>query len=252
MSSPSAIAIIPARLASTRFPGKMLADRTGMPLIQHVVEQAKRAKTIREVLVAADDERILEAVRRYGTKGVMTRADHPNGTSRLAEAAAGMAGGGGMDIIVNVQGDEPEIEPALIDEAVRAFAESGCGVGTLATAFAEGESAADPNVVKVVLDGRSRALYFSRSWVPFDRDGAGLLRPLKHVGLYIFRREFLLKYPTLPMTDLERTEQLEQLRILYHGHPMHVHVTERATAGGIDTPAQYEAFAKRWEARGAT
>jgi 3-deoxy-manno-octulosonate cytidylyltransferase (CMP-KDO synthetase) len=239
------LAVIPARFASSRFPGKMLADRTGKPLIQHVYERAAMAPLVGRVLIATDDERIAAAARGFGADVAMTRCDHPNGTSRIAEAVAGVD----ADIIVNVQGDEPELEPRLIDAAVENLLVHGdCPVGTLASPFAPGEDPANPNIVKVVLDRTGRALYFSRALIPHDRDGLGEARPLKHVGLYVYRREFLLAYPSLPETPLERAERLEQLRILEHGHPIAVAIAE-AHHHGIDTPEQYDAFVARQAAR---
>lgn len=243
---PNTVAIIPARYASTRFSGKVLADETGKPLVQHVYEQARRARTVQRVIVATDDERVRNAVEGFGGEAVMTRADHPNGSCRLAEVAAMLD----AELIVNVQGDEPEIDPALIDRAVEVLDEQpDCHVSTVASPFAEGEDVTNPNIVKVVCDQRGRAMYFSRAVIPFDRDGtADAARRggelLKHVGLYVYRRAFLLKYVAWPATPLERMEKLEQLRVLEHGesiavavHPAHHH--------GIDTPEQYAAFVKR-------
>lgn len=241
------VAVIPARFASTRFPGKLLADRTGKPLIQHVHERVAKARSIDRILVAADDQRIIEAVHRFGGEAVMTRADHPNGTSRIAEVAAGLA----CELIVNVQGDEPEIETALIDLAVQHLREHDeCPVGTLASRFADDEDPCEPSIVKVVLDSTGRALYFSRSLIPFDRDGSCSAPPLKHVGLYVYRREFLPRYIALPPTPLEQAEKLEQLRVLEHGFPIAVAVAH-AAHHGIDTPAQYEQFVQRQLARAA-
>lgn len=236
-----AIAVIPARFGSTRFPGKMLADRTGKPLIQHVYERARQAASISRVIIAADDARIADAVHAFGGECVMTRTDHPNGTSRIAEACRSLS----AEIIVNVQGDEPELEPNLIDLAVANLLQhNDCPMGTVASPFAPGEDPTNPNIVKVVLDRRGRAMYFSRSLIPFDRDGASLLTPLKHVGLYVYRRDFLPVYVSLAEAPLERTEKLEQLRVLEHGHSIAVVVAE-AHFHGIDTPEQYEAFVRR-------
>lgn len=246
-SHPSAVAIIPARYASTRFPGKPLADRTGKPLIQHVVERARQASRIGRIIVATDDQRIFDAVRSFGCEAAMTRPDHPNGTSRLAEVAGSLRRGE-VPIIVNVQGDEPEIEPRVIDELVDGLLADGqAPMATLASEFGPGEDPADPNIVKLVtctVAGRTRALYFSRSLIPFDRDRRGLVKPLKHPGLYAYRRDFLLHYATLTPTPLEQTEQLEQLRALEHGYPIAV-VKTRVEHHGIDTPQQYEEFVRR-------
>jgi 3-deoxy-manno-octulosonate cytidylyltransferase (CMP-KDO synthetase) len=245
--------IIPARMGSTRFPGKILADRTGRPLIHHVYEAAAGAGCARRVVVATDDERIRLAVERFGGEAVMTSPEHPNGTSRLAEAA-GKLGLGPGEIVVNVQGDEPELEPTLIDAAVAALDRPGAAstpMATVALPFGQGENPADPNVVKIVLAGDGSALYFSRLLIPFNRDGgAPAVPPLKHVGLYVYRRPFLDTYVGLPPTPLERTEQLEQLRVLYHGHRIAVAVGPvAARSAGIDTPEQYEAFVARWRSR---
>ena len=236
------VAVIPARYVSVRFPGKVLADRTGKPLIQHVYEQVGAARHVGRVVVAADDPRIVEAVEGFGGEAVMTRPDHPNGTSRVAEIAPGLGAG----VIVNVQADEPEIEPGLIDLAIeRLDEEPSCPMTTLASPFAHDEDPADPNIVKVVVDARGRALYFSRALVPYDRDGAGEVEPLKHVGMYVYRSDFLQTYAALPPTPLERAERLEQLRVLEHGHEIAVAVAE-VRFHGIDTPQQYEEFVARW------
>lgn len=244
-----AIAIIPARLGSTRFPGKVLADRTGRPLLQHVCEAAARAPSIERVVVATDDESVLQAVAAFRGQCVMTRRDHPNGTSRLAEAAAAL-GLASDAIIVNVQGDEPEIEPGVIEAAVAALASGNSPVATVAAPFVAGEDPANPNIVKVVrrLDGT--ALYFSRALIPFPRDAGRLpAAPLRHVGLYAYRRSFLDTYTHLAPTDLETTEQLEQLRVLAYGYSVAVAVVDSAGHAGIDTPEQYDAFVARWEMR---
>ena len=242
------IAVIPARFASSRFPGKMLADRTGKPLIQHVWERAKQAKQVRRVIVATDDQRIFEAVRRFGGEAMMTRADHANGTSRIAEVAETID----APILVNVQGDEPDVDPALIDLAIQTLEKHrDCPVATLASPFAPGEDPANPNIVKVVIDRFGRAMYFSRSLIPFNRDASAPpidAHPLKHVGLYVYRREFLPVYASLPPAPLEQAERLEQLRILEHGHAIAVAVAQ-AHHHGIDTPEQYEAFVRRMNPR---
>ncbi len=246
-SDARATVIIPARLGSTRFPGKVLADRTGWPLIRHVYERAKLARCAARVVVATDDQRVRAAVEGWGGACVMTSPEHPNGTARIAEAAR-VLGQGADAIVVNAQGDEPELEPALIEAAVGALERSGAPMATAAVPFAVGEDAANPALVKVVLAGDSTALYFSRSVIPFNRDGAPTVRPLKHIGLYAYRRSFLDTYLALPPTELEAAEQLEQLRALYHGHRIAVAVLDIRTHGGIDTPEQYEAFVARWSA----
>lgn len=251
---PAAIAVIPARYASTRFPGKPLADRTGKPLIQHVHEAVARAKRIRRVVVATDDPRIADAVARFGGEAVMT-GEHPNGTSRIAEAvdklypASGGASSGAPEVIVNVQGDEPEIAPAVIDALVDALAaDPDAPMATVASPLPEdGDEAMNPNVVKVVVDRRGRALYFSRAPIPHHRDPdppTSAPSHLRHLGLYAYRRAFLPTYLALPATPLELAEKLEQLRVLEHGHPIAVVLTPTSHAG-IDTPEQYEAFVQR-------
>ncbi|MCC6661685.1 MAG: 3-deoxy-manno-octulosonate cytidylyltransferase [Phycisphaerales bacterium] len=244
----SATIIIPARLGSTRFPGKVLADRTGRPLIRHVYEAASRARGVERVVVATDDDRVRRGVAAFGGHVVMTRPDHPNGTSRLAEAAA-ILGLPPDAVVVNVQGDEPEIEPAVIEAAAAALVGGSAPVATVACPLSAGEDAANPSIVKVVrrLDGT--ALYFSRALIPFPRDGVGLA-PLKHAGIYAYRRSFLDTYTRLIPTELELTEHLEQLRVLAHGFAIAVAVVESAGHAGIDTPEQYEAFVERWRRRG--
>jgi 3-deoxy-manno-octulosonate cytidylyltransferase (CMP-KDO synthetase) len=240
-----AIAVIPARYASTRFPGKPLANETGKVLIQHVYEQVARARSVTDVIVATDDDRIVKAVQSFGGRVAMTRPDHPSGTDRVAEVAATLD----ADVIVNVQGDEPEIEPAHIDRLVALLADNpDAPVGTLACPFPPGADPADPNANKVVLDGRGRALYFSRSLIPYPRDRAGKpddpSRWLLHIGIYAYRRAFLLELAKLPPTPLEQRENLEQLRILENGTPIAVAIVDKA-ALGIDTPEDYAAFVKR-------
>ncbi|MEM6551965.1 MAG: 3-deoxy-manno-octulosonate cytidylyltransferase [Planctomycetota bacterium] len=245
MSTPQALALIPARYASTRLPGKPLLADTGKPLIQHVVEQVQRATSVDRIAVATDDDRIAEAVRAFGGEAVMT-GEHPNGTSRLAEALTSL--GTDHELIVNVQGDEPEIEPAVIDALVAGLAaDPDAPMATLCSAFAPDEDPTDPNIVKVVSDRHRRALYFSRACIPFDRDG---IHPTvwKHPGLYAYRRGFLLDYPNLTPTPLEQAEQLEQLRVLEHGHRIAL-IAADAPHPGIDTRAQYDAFVARSRAQ---
>jgi len=245
-----AVVVIPARYGSTRFPGKVLAAETGRPLIQHVYERAALASCVDEVIVATDDDRIRRATQAFGGRAIMTRSDHPNGTCRIAEVAESID----ADLIVNVQGDEPELEPALIDLAVRALVDDpDCPMSTAGSPFAPDEDPADENIVKVVVNRRGRAMYFSRSLIPFDRGApassgpraAGVAAPLKHIGLYVYRRPFLAQYVRLEPTPLERTERLEQLRALEHGYDIAVALGE-AHHHGIDTPQQYAAFVARW------
>ncbi len=238
-----ALAVIPARYGSTRFPGKPLAKETGKYLIEHVMERAAMATRLGRVIVATDDQRILDAVRGFGGEAMMT-GEHPNGTSRIAEVVAALGNEVGS-IVVNVQGDEPEIEPAVIDQLIAGLeADQDAPMATLAADFAPDEDPADPNIVKLVLNPAGRAMYFSRSLIPFDRDRQGALKPLKHPGLYAYRREFLLKYVTLPATPLEQCEQLEQLRALEHGYAIAV-VKAQVRHHGIDTPQQYADFVRR-------
>jgi 3-deoxy-manno-octulosonate cytidylyltransferase (CMP-KDO synthetase) len=239
------VAIIPARMASSRFPGKILASRTGKPLIQHVWETARAAASIDRVVIAADDARIRAAVESFGGECVMTSPDHESGTSRIAEAASTL-GLSGDTLVVNVQGDEPEMDPAWIDAAVAALRGGTAPVATVALPFSQGEDPRDPHLVKVVLQRNSTAMYFSRALIPFVREASlAAAAPLKHVGLYTYRRPFLDTYITLEPTLLERTEMLEQLRVLFYGYGIAVAVCQGRSHGGIDTPEQYEAFVQR-------
>lgn len=235
---PRIVGIIPARYASSRFPGKALADLCGKPLVQHVVERASRARLLDEVLVATDDPRILEAVHGFGGKACLTSPTHPSGTDRIAEVARDLA----CDLVVNIQGDEPLLDAAVIDSAVEPLAQDpGVAMGTLGCPLGVDE-AADPNKVKVVLDRQGFALYFSRARIPYMRDGLppDVDRPyLLHVGLYVYRRETLLSLAALSPTPLEERERLEQLRALEHGVRIRVVVTEHRSIG-VDTPADLE------------
>jgi 3-deoxy-manno-octulosonate cytidylyltransferase (CMP-KDO synthetase) len=227
-----AIGIIPARWEATRLPGKPLAPIAGRPMIQHVYEQARRAAALAEVLVATDDERIFAAVRSFGGEAVMTSPEHRSGTDRVAEAAASRA----ADVVVNIQGDEPLIEPAAIDSLVAPFgADPELEMTTLATPIRMTDEIEDPSAVKVVVDRRGFALYFSRCPIPYHRDGQGAVGRLKHLGLYGYRAEFLQIYPSMPQTPLEQTEKLEQLRALENGWRIFVVLTEH-DAIGVDTP----------------
>lgn len=242
-----ATVIIPARVGSTRFPAKVLANRTGWPMIRHVYEAAARSAAAGRVVVATDSERVRDAVRAFGGDAVMT-GEHPNGTSRLAEAARLL----GLDadaVVVNAQGDEPELDPALIDAAVAALLRGTAPMSTVAVPFGALDDPRDPNLVKVVRREDGSAMYFSRALIPYPRDAGGTrAAPLKHVGLYAYRRAFLDTYRSLPPTEPERAEQLEQLRVLGHGHAIAVAVVKVETFGGVDTPEQYEAFVQRWRA----
>lgn len=241
-----ALAIIPARYASQRFPGKPLAAKTGKPLIAHVIEQTQRSSLVDRVVVATDDGRIADAVTDHGGEAIMTRADHPNGTSRLAEAVTLLHTD--HELILNVQGDEPEIEPDVIDELIEGLTrDRDADMATLYSRFAEGEDPIDPNIVKVIKNQHNRAIYFSRSLIPFDRDAANPV-VYKHPGLYAYRRAFLLQYPSLAPTPLEQAEKLEQLRVLEHGFSIAL-IPAVAPHPGIDTPQQYDAFVDRFRAK---
>jgi 3-deoxy-manno-octulosonate cytidylyltransferase (CMP-KDO synthetase) len=238
----AATVVIPARFGSTRFPAKILASDTGMPLVQHVVERVRRCAKVRQVIVATDDERIVAALRPFETRCVMTSPKHQSGTDRIAEVAGGLAD----EVIVNVQGDEPEIEPEVVDGLIERLESNTEDMATAATPFPAGADPADPNLVKVVLGLDGRAIYFSRSAVPFYRDPTVGAPPAYylHLGIYAYRREFLLEFASWPPTPLERAEKLEQLRALEHGRSIYVLKVRRATHG-IDTPEQYAEFVKR-------
>ena len=236
----SVAAIIPARYASSRLPGKPLLAETGMPLIQHVYERVAQVDEIGQVVVATDDERILAAVRQFSGKAVMTRPDHLTGTDRIAEVAKELD----ATLIINVQGDEPEISPTHLQALIRRMGD-GARMGTLACPFDQNEDASDPNTVKVVIDQQGRALYFSRALIPFARDSAVLINPQLHIGVYAYRRDFLLEFANWMPTPLEQTEKLEQLRALEMGVPIEVVVVSHA-APGIDTPEDYAAFVRRF------
>jgi 3-deoxy-manno-octulosonate cytidylyltransferase (CMP-KDO synthetase) len=222
------VAIIPARYASQRLPAKPLADIAGKPMIQHVFERASQATLVNTVVVATDDERIAAAVRAFGGHAVMTPSSLRSGSDRIAYVARSM---GDTDIVVNVQGDEPLLVPAMIDEAVRPLLQNRTiPVGTLVRRIETTVELTNPNIVKVVLDNDGYCLYFSRSVIPYGRDclpedWLGGSPYYKHIGLYVFRREFLLKYAELPPTPLETTEKLEQLRILEHGYKIKAAIT---------------------------
>jgi 3-deoxy-manno-octulosonate cytidylyltransferase (CMP-KDO synthetase) len=232
----NAVIIIPARYASTRFPGKPLAELWGRPLIQHVYQRATRAQCCDRVIIATDDDRIARAAQAFGAEVALTAADHASGTDRVAEAAAGLE----CDLIVNLQGDEPLVDPAAIDAAVGPLAaDHTIPMGTLCAPLERTEDLANPNVVKVVLDRNGFALYFSRLPIPFVRDPRADAVRHRHVGLYVYRREFLLELAALPPTPLERAEKLEQLRALEHGHRIRVVMVETASPG-VDTPGDLE------------
>ncbi|GKS96334.1 3-deoxy-manno-octulosonate cytidylyltransferase [Acidovorax sp. SUPP2825] len=248
--------LIPARLASTRLPDKPLADIAGLPMVVRVAQRAAQSQATR-VVVATDDARILAACQAHGVQALLTRPDHPSGSDRLAEACEQL-GLAGDDIVVNVQGDEPLIDPALIN-AVAALlpARTDASMGTAAHAIGTLADYTNPNVVKVVLDARGLAHYFSRAPIPHARDHAGAAwwtqgpdgaapgvppgyTPLRHIGLYSYRAAFLRQFPALPPAPTEAVEALEQLRALWHGHRIAVHVTASAPGPGVDTPQDLE------------
>ncbi|HTU03328.1 MAG TPA: 3-deoxy-manno-octulosonate cytidylyltransferase [Candidatus Sulfotelmatobacter sp.] len=242
---PRVLGVIPARYASSRFPGKALAALHGKPMVQHVVERARQARLLDEVLVATDDRRILDAVLAFGGKACMTSPAHPSGTDRIAEVIRDVP----CDLVVNIQGDEPLIDPEVIDRAVEPLArDPAIPMGTLARPMDPAE-AADPSKVKVVLDREDFALYFSRSPIPYLRDGVAApgARPYwLHIGLYVYRREALLRLAGLAPTPLEQRERLEQLRALEHGLRIKVVRTEHESFG-VDTPADLERMRKLME-----
>ena len=220
---------IPARMGSTRFPGKPLALLAGKPMIQHVIEKAVAAD-LGPVFVATDDARIAEVARECGVTACMTDPDHPNGSNRLAEAVRDIA----CDVVVNVQGDEPLIDPAAIRAVVQPFSDDAyLPMATLAHPLKSDADLHDANVVKLVCNAKGRALYFSRAAIPFPRSGSS--HALQHVGLYAYRKEFLLIYPSLDACEAEETEQLEQLRVLHHGYDIAV-TTGDFHCIGVDTP----------------
>ena len=232
----SAIAIIPARYESSRLPGKALADIAGRPMIEHVYRRAAAAALVSRVIVATDDTRILEAVRRFGGEAVMTSAAHQSGTDRLAEAAAALA----CDVVVNVQGDEPMLAPDTIDAAVAPFAgDPALEMSTLRRAIADPAERQNPNVTKVVVDRDGFAMYFSRAPIPFTRAGQPPAPAWAHIGLYVYRRTTLLRLAALPPTAVERAEALEQLRALEHGIRIKAIETVHETIG-VDTPEDLE------------
>lgn len=235
-------ALIPARFASTRFPGKPLADLAGKPMVVRVCERARESGAA-PVCVATDDKRIADAVRAHGFEARMTRADHASGTDRIAEAAAQL-GLAEDAIVVNVQGDEPLIAPQLIAGVAAALAgRPEASVATACHPIHDPAEFANPNVVKVVRAASGDALYFSRAGIPFPRDG-GTPTAERHIGIYAYRVAFLRRYAGLAPAPLETTEQLEQLRVLWHGHRIVVVQAEGAMAPGVDTPADLEAVLK--------
>ncbi|MEY2840459.1 MAG: hypothetical protein RJB60_2758 [Pseudomonadota bacterium] len=234
--------LIPARLASSRLPNKPLADIAGRPMVVRVAQRAALSRAA-QIVVAADDASIVAACEAHGVRALLTRADHATGSDRLAEACQ-LLGLASDAIVVNVQGDEPLIDPTLIDACADLLArQSECVMSTAAHPIEYQTDFANPNVVKVVLDAHQRALYFSRAPIPWWRDGpapatpaTGDAQPLRHIGLYGYRAGFLAQFPQLSASPLETVESLEQLRVLWHGHRIAVHVTPHAPGAGVDTP----------------
>lgn len=253
-----AVIVIPARMGSTRFPGKVLADLMGKPLIQHVYERASRAEGADEVIVATDSEEVFGTVAAFGGRAVMTSAGHESGTDRIAEVAASLT----CDIIVNVQGDEPLMEPATIEATMGLLRDPEADMGTAAVRITSDETALDPNSVKVAFGRNGFALYFSRSPIPYHRDlwrdlwarpaeasaGSGT-RLYKHIGIYSYRKEALMRLSTLPPTELELTEKLEQLRALENGLRIKVAVVDSETPG-VDTPEDLQEVRKLLKLKG--
>jgi 3-deoxy-manno-octulosonate cytidylyltransferase (CMP-KDO synthetase) len=279
------VAVIPARYSSTRFPGKVLAKDTGKVLIQHTYERACLAKLPEKVIIAADDEKVVAAAKTFGAECVLTSPDHQSGTDRIAEAVADMD----VEIIVNLQGDEPEIDPGNIDYLAKMLMDNpDCPMATLAAEFQTAQQVSDPNIVKVIIspcvardavgfrrwhglparerdhgqDGHAtqhaapntqyeigRAIYFSRSPIPYDREKSGVgdvKQYLRHIGIYAYRKKFLLEITALPQTPLEKIEKLEQLRAIEGGYSILVGKVKH-TCDGIDTPEQYAEFVKRYK-----
>ena len=239
--------LIPARMASTRLPNKPLADIHKVPMVVRVAQRAAQSSAS-QVVVAADSPVIVQACQDHGVRAVLTRADHPSGSDRLAEACT-LLGLSADEVVVNVQGDEPLIDPALIDAVAHLLqSRPDCAMSTAAHAIEDLADFINPNVVKVVLDARHTALYFSRAPIPTGRDfedqawwkSSGIAPPLRHVGIYGYRAGFLGIFPTLPQAPIEQLESLEQLRALWHGHRIAVHITDKAPGIGVDTPEDLE------------
>ena len=241
------VAIIPARFGSTRLPGKPLADIHGRPMVQHVYDRARAARSVDRVIVATDDARVADAVKAFGGEAVMTSMDHASGTDRIAEAVRGMRD---ASIVVNVQGDEPMLDPAAIDAVVSAFAEESVAMSTVALPLRDPAEMLSMNVVKVVTDARGNAMYFSRGPIPVVRDGGGVAASAaaaadqglarRHVGLYGYRRDALMRFAAWPRSPLEAAEGLEQLRALHNGMAIRVVAMEGTSGVAVDTPEDLE------------
>ncbi len=249
------LVVIPARYGSTRFAGKVLAKDTGKFLIQHTYEQACLAKLPDKVIIAADDTKIIEAAKSFGAQCVLTSPEHKTGTDRIAEAVRKMD----VDIVVNVQADELEIDPENIDYVAQLLIKTknsklktqNCCIATLAADFRSTEQITNPNIVKVITDCKNQAIYFSRSAIPYDREKAGpgeLQQYLRHIGIYAYRKEFLLQIAALPQGRLEKIEKLEQLRAVENGYKIIVGKVKHSYEG-IDTPQQYADFVARQKAK---
>jgi 3-deoxy-manno-octulosonate cytidylyltransferase (CMP-KDO synthetase) len=242
--------LIPARLASTRLPRKPLADIHGAPMVVRVAQRASLAQPL-QVVVAADDPQITDACEAHGVRAVLTDTDHPSGSDRLAQACT-LLGLGDDEVVVNVQGDEPLIDPSLVGACAQLLlARADCVMSTAAHPIDTAADFASPHVVKVVLDKQQRALYFSRSPIPCWRDGPAQALPseppvLRHMGLYAYRVGFLRRFPQLEPSPLERTEALEQLRVLWHGEHIAVHITHHAPGAGVDTPDDLARVRREW------
>lgn len=241
-ASPEIIAVIPARFASVRFPGKAMADIGGKPMIRHVVERTARSSMVSRVIVATDNESIAAAARDGGAEAVMTPSDLPSGTDRIAHASDSLPGN---PVLVNVQGDEPFVSPAMIDDAVRALLEAPPGYAATLAARVDGAGEiGNPGIVKVAIGLNGDALYFSRSPIPFDGRGGGTAW-YRHIGLYVYRKDFLKLFSSWEPTPMERAEKLEQLRILEHGHRIRVRVGPYETVA-VDTPEDLEKARERY------
>ena len=245
------LGVIPARFASSRFPGKALATLGPKTILQHVFERASQARYLTSIVIATDDQRIFDEARRFGAHVRMTRADHPSGTDRVAEVASSES----AELVVNIQGDEPLIDPAAIDASLLPMlADPAIPMGTLKKCIEDPDEIDNPNVVKVVTDHFGNAIYFSRCPIPYTRRDAHFSDPrspapslyYKHVGLYVYRRDFLLGYSELPPGPLEQAERLEQLRALENGHSIRVVETEYESLG-VDTPEDLARISKLYE-----
>jgi 3-deoxy-manno-octulosonate cytidylyltransferase (CMP-KDO synthetase) len=238
------IVVIPARYGSSRFEGKVLAKETGKYLVQHTYEKAMCAQTVDSVLIATDDQRVMDACREFGGNCVMTSTSHQSGTDRIAEAVADMD----VDVVINLQADEPEIAPAYIDLVANLLTGNpDASIATLLAPFETEDEVANPNIVKCITDLIGRAIYFSRSVIPYDRSAAGVgitSQYKRHLGLYAYRKDFLMKYTSMQPSFLEKAEKLEQLRAIENGYSILTGIVNRAW-DGIDTEEQYQAFVQR-------